>query len=406
MNIKIYPSSLSGTVTIPPSKSITHRALICASLANGESIIYNPLFSDDTIATISCLKSLGVDIFTKDDRIIISGKSNYRIKGRLDAKDSASTIRFLIPIISVFYDEFTIYGSKRLMQRLKTEDLNLIKGLAFTINLDNVIVSGKLDRNLRICEKSTSQFISGLLLSQSLREGKLTIDSLDNPYIKLTLDVMKAFNVEYKNHQTIGMYKNIEYTVESDFSSASFFIAMMLNNKGLKIKGLNFNSIQGDKRFINFLELMGAKFIKDNNLFICVDSNMRGIDLDLSLYPDLVPILAFVAAISKGVMRIKGISKLEFKESNRIIALYKSLKSLGANIEIASNTLIIKGKDRLKGDCIISGENDHRIIMSLAAISSSVSKPFVIEGAQYVDKSFPDFFTCFYKIGGKYESKL
>src|SRR5690554_1509735 len=142
MNIKILPSPLSGTIIIPPSKSITHRALICASLASGTSIIYNPLFSEDTKATISCLNNSGVDLVTKDDRIIITGVDKYQIKGKLDTKESASTIRFLIPIIAVFYEEFVIYGSNRLMERLKTLDLNSLAGLTFKINSDNIIIKG------------------------------------------------------------------------------------------------------------------------------------------------------------------------------------------------------------------------------------------------------------------------
>lgn len=396
MEVTIYPQKLKGEVIIPPSKSLTHRALICASLADGISTIYNPLYSDDTYATISCLKSLGVKIDEYKDKIIVHGVKEYSLRGRLDAKDSASTIRFLIPIISLFINDFTFYGSKRLMERINTPDLLALDGLKFTFALDCVNIKGKLNNNLHLSDNITSQFISGILFTTPYTN--ILLKNYDNPYIDLTKSMINYF---LRNNK----YEPQEIEIESDFSSASFFIAMMLNND-IKINNLHFNSLQGDKRIISIFEEMGARFKKDSNTLTCLLGMTNGITINLSKNPDLVPIVAAVASISKGRSRITGIEKLQYKESNRIKSIYESLKAIGADIEIENHDLIINGKEFLEGNNTISGFHDHRIIMSLVALSSKVKYPYVIKGYEDVKKSFPNFWDLYQLIGGKYDCKI
>lgn len=396
MYVTIYPKVLEGEVSIPPSKSLTHRALICASLANGKSIIYNPLYCDDTNATINCLKNLGVDIEEFDDKIIIKGNGEYRIIGKLDAKDSASTIRFLIPLLSFYVDKFAFYGSERLLERMKTKDLLSLKGLYFRFFQDHIEVSGKLENNLKLFDNITSQFISGLLFLKPLTN--LQFSYSQNSYLDLTIDIINKFLVD-------GKYTPQSITIESDFSSASFFIAMMLNNK-IRINNLNFDSLQGDKKILSFLQKMGAKFIIANHTLKCLNGNTKGYNFNLENNPDLVPIIAAIASISNGKTIITGIEKLKYKESNRIKAIYEGLKLLGAEITFKNNSLIIEGKEYLEGNAIVNGYRDHRIIMSLVAISSKVKNSYTIIGYHEVKKSFPSFWELYQKVGGKYECKV
>ncbi|HHU55488.1 MAG TPA: hypothetical protein GXZ48_02195 [Acholeplasmataceae bacterium] len=396
MYVTIYPNPLHGEVIIPPSKSLTHRALICASLVKGKSIIYNPLYSDDTNATISCLKNLGVTITKLSDRIIVEGEGRYKLLGKLDGKESASTIRFLIPLVSHFVSDFSFHGSKRLTERLNTKDLLNLKGLKFDFFSDHVRVSGKLEDEINLSDSITSQFISGIIFLKPIK--KININVPKNPYIDLTQSVVNYF----LDH---GKYVPREIIIESDFSSASFFIAMMLFNN-IKIKGLNFDSLQGDKKIITFLEKMDAKFSNSNNRLLCLSGETKGIDLDLTLYPDLVPIMAAIASVSKGQTTIVGIEKLKYKESDRIKAIYLGLKQLGADIKYNKHNLIINGQDYLEGCATVDGFSDHRIIMSLVAISSKVKNPYTIKGFSEVNKSFPNFWDLYKSLGGKYECKV
>lgn len=409
MNVKIYPQSLSGTVIIPGSKSLTHRALICASLANGISTIINPLLADDTFATIKCLKALGVKIIISEHEIKVFGVKRYTLQGKLEANESASTLRFLIPLISLWHDAFTIYASPRLLKRIDTNDLNTLKGLKFTINKDNLEVKGKLEGNLYLSDEITTQWISGLLFTLPFTKGSLSVNKLDNKYIDLTITMMLAFKAFIINNHNLltsdgSFYQSQTLNIEGDFSNASFFLTSAIFND-IKVQGLNLNSIQGDRNFLTHLMQMGLKWTYHDSIII-QNKRPEAINLDLSLNPDLAPIMAALASVSKGRSIISGLNKLKYKESDRLQAIYESLKALGAKITIANDALIIEGQEYLPGGAIINGFNDHRIVMSLIAISSQVKESFVITDAEAVNKSFPEFFTLFKQLGGKYEYQI
>ena len=201
-------------------------------------------------------------------------------------------------------------------------------------------------------------------------------------------------------------YNHRNVKIESDFSGAAFFIVMAVLNPDIKIKGLNFNSNQGDRAVIDYLQEMGVEFNFENDSLEVLTNYIKGINKDLTLTPDLVPVMAAIASVSQGRTVFTGLEKLELKESDRLLSTCESLKTIGANIRIVNKDLIIYGQPFLNGGVSVSGYNDHRIIMSLAAISSRVIKPFIITNAEYVNKSFPTFFDLFTTIGGKYESNL
>lgn len=410
MNVRISNTNLRGEILIPTSKSLSHRAIICAGLSNGRSIIYNYLDCDDTVYTLNALKSFGVKIRKQPDRLEIIGVKEFKYLNPIEVGDSASTLRLLLPILAVSNDEFIIKGSQRLMDRINTSDLDKLIGLDFKVNKDHVHVKGKLDiEKLELDDNLTSQLISGVLFTLPITNKNFWFKNINNPYIDLTIDMMKSFGIEFNNIDgyinTRNDYKNRSITIESDYSSAAFFISMAVLNKNITISGLNYDSIQGDRKILDYLEEMGVVFNYSDSLRV-INNEIKGITKDLSITPDLVPIMAAIAAVSRGKSIFTGLEKLVLKESNRLEASYDVLKTMGADIHIENNSLIINGKPSLPGGVVVSGYNDHRIIMSLVAISSRVDKPYTITNAQHVSKSFPTFFQLYKQIGGLYESEL
>lgn len=409
LNIKVFPQTLAGTVMIPASKSLTHRALICASLAQGTSYIHNPLFCDDTEATIDCLRHLGVEISVQNNVIQVTGVKKYHINGTLNAKDSATTLRLLLPLVTLEHRTFSFYGSKRLMKRMQNQDFCDLVGLTVSIHEDHLTISGQLQAiDYHLSDVTTSQIISGMFLALPYFKGKIHLQREVNPYVVMTMEMMKTFGIilDYANQnffQLSGQYTLSTISIESDFSSAAFFIAMMVYNQNVRIEGLNFNSFQGDIALIEYLKKMGAEFIISDGIMRCIGSDLRGDHFNLNLTPDLVPVLASIACVSQGTTRIQGISRLHFKESDRIEAICHGLTRLGAHISCEDDTLIIDGQPTLEGGCDVFGFDDHRIIMSLIAISSRVQKPYTILGVESIRKSFPTFLALFESIGGRYE---
>lgn len=409
MKVKVYPQPLSGTIIIPGSKSLTHRALICASLANGITSICHPLMSDDTLATIKCLQALGVKILIEEMCIKVCGVNKLIIQDELDAYESASTLRFLLPLISLWNHHFTIKASPRLLKRIDTADLHALKGLKIKINENDLEVEGKLEFPLYLKDDITTQWISGLLFTLPFNKGQLYVNKLNNQYILMTMDMMKEFNVVIKKNNNIlscdeTTYLAKDIDIEGDYSHAAFFLTSAIFNR-LKVKGLKLDSLQGDRVFLMFLEKMGLKWQDDDGVIVSHNRPL-GNQFDLSLNPDLAPILAALASVSKGTSILTGLNKLKYKESDRLLSTFHSLQALGAKIKIENDNLIIEGQEYLPGGTLINGFNDHRIIMSLVAISSQVITPFIITDAEAVSKSFPDFFERFAQLGGKYEYQI
>jgi 3-phosphoshikimate 1-carboxyvinyltransferase len=411
MKVKIYPGKLQGIVNVPQSKSLTHRALICASLCNTTSTINNYLTSEDTIATINCLCNLGVKIKQVDDKLIINGVSEYKIQGLLNVKDSASSLRFLLPLISLFNDNFRIYASRRLIERINTVDLDSLRGLHFTFGEDYVEVKGKLlNTDFQLSDEITSQWISGLMLTLPFTKSRLKINSIESNYIKMTMAMMKDFGIklDYLDNYISCLdsnYQSQEITIEGDLSSAAFLLTMAILNNEVRIQDLNLNSLQGDLAFLDYVKQMGINYQVDEGLHF-INTNPKSHEFDLTYTPDLAPVLAALASVSDGKTIIRGLKKLKYKESNRIEATYESLKNLGADIKIDGDDLIINGIVSLNGDIEVNSYNDHRIVMSLVAIASRIKKPFTILQADAVNKSFPNFFTLFKNLGGKYENQI
>lgn len=388
MNLKIIPNSLSGKVEIPGSKSITHRALICASLCDDVSIIKNPLICNDTFETMSILKALGVTFNVYKDHIEVIPPKKLEVIDSFVCMESASTLRFLIPLLSTISNDIKIHTSNRMIERINTEDLFDLKGLNFSFEDSLIRIKGKIHNKIKLKSNITSQWISGMLLLSPIYQIDLEVDNIGG-YTEITIDTMALFGITFdKDYIPRGKYQANEITVEVDYSSASYFLAMsMFNNVTvINTKG---ESKQPDAIF---------KYVLENI------NDLKSINLKDA--PDVAMLVAAVFAVTPGKRRITGLEKLKHKESNRLWAIFKALSLLGADIELDNDTLILDGKEFLYGDVAIESLNDHRVLMSIVAISSKIKKPFIITDKECINKSFPNFLKEFASIGGLYEDSL
>ncbi len=418
MNIKNFPSKINGVVAAPPSKSITHRSIILASLAYGTSVIKNALLSDDTKYTIAALKQLGVIIEHDDTKLVIHGS-----EGKLQAPkepifvgNSGSTLRMLSAVAALANGITTITGEKRLCERPITDLLTALKKMNIhadaTNNLPPVQISGgKLKGGIITINGSvSSQYITALLLISPFAENTVWIvidgDLRSKPYVALTLDLMKTFGVAVENKnfkefiiQNHQPYIAQNYVVEGDYSSASYFFAAAAVTKGkVTVKNLNQNSSQGDRYFLDILERMGCYIERNSNSVTVIGSkNLSGITVDMNDYPDIVQTLAVVAAYAKGTSHITNIGHLKDKETDRIASTAQEFKKMNISVkETAVSLAVVGGKPK---GAIIETHNDHRIAMSFAVAGLAAEDETVIKNAQVVNKSYPNFWEDLRSIG-------
>lgn len=391
--ITLKPTQLNGAVVAPPSKSVAHRAIICAALAGGGKVD-NLEFSKDIIATINALKNIGAKIETSEKSAIIKGfvlKDNCT----LNCYESGSTIRFLIPIVAALGLNATFIGEGRLPERPLDEYKRILseKGIHFTLDNNKLPlnISGKLKGGKYHVEGNvSSQYITGLLLAFPLIKEECGIELLSAlesaPYVDITIDVMAQFGIEVKGFSVNEnqIYKKADYTVEGDYSQAAFWLVANALGCNLNIEGLNSNSKQGDKEILSIIE----RFKNEDERII-----------DASQIPDLVPIISVLASLTKGKTIIIKAERLRLKESDRLLATTEALSAIGADISQTDDGLIINGKEELTGGKA-QGFNDHRIVMALAIASLKCKEPVIISGFECVDKSYPSFFEVFKTLGG------
>ena len=408
MKIKIYPSKCSGEIKIPSSKSMGHRAIICASLANGKSIISNLDYSDDILATIDGMKKLGANIQCEKDRLIIEGiKSFDNLKDNIiDCNESGSTLRFFIPIFSLTEEKISFIGKNRLLKRPQKiyEKIFKEQNLYYFQDEDKIEIEGKIKaKEYFIDGNISSQFISGLLFTLPLLEEN-SIININPPfesasYIDLTMEVLKEFGITINKVTPLrfkiqGGQKYIakDYKVEGDFSQLAFFAVLGALNNDLKCIGVKHNSKQGDKSIIDILKKSGVKIEEIEEGYLIHKGKIKDCEIDLGDCPDLGPILNVLAMYGEGEFKIFNAGRLRLKESDRISAMEEELKKLGVEIETTEDEIKILGKKNYLGNIEVFGHKDHRIVMSLAIAGTILEKPIIIDGAEAVEKSYPKFF--------------
>ena len=408
---KIKPQS----VVIPGSKSISHRMIICASLCHGTSNIENLLQSDDILLTMDALKHMGAKIDKiKDNHFRVSG---FGTRPQTCSKDiylgnSGTSMRLLAGIAALGNTEYTLTGDRRLRERPMKELLDALTMLGIYAKSDNKkgtppvhIKGNNRDGGSVIidCSKS-SQYLSSLLMMGALMKGGLDISlkglPVSYPYIDLTIDIMKKFNIEADQidttHYSVPGHQSYiagDFFVEPDLSNAGYFWAIgAVTGEMIFVENISAYSLQGDLKQVRILEQMGCSIkIEDNRIGVC-GSSLSGVDVDMSDTPDAVPAIAVVASFAKGKTIIRNIKHLREKECDRIDAVSSQLMKMGIKVNQGEDYLEITGGNP-KG-ARIETFNDHRIAMAFS-ISGLMVHGMEIENETCVEKSFPNFWQIF-----------
>ena len=400
MDIKITPIFLYGRINVPPSKSISHRAMICAALSGGKSVLRDVLDCEDTRATADALTALGARITRSGGTMTVEGISKPAEKADIDCRESGSTLRFMIPVAAALGTQTTLRGSANLPNRPITPYLDEFPkhGVDFVSAKMPYVTRGRLTGGeFPVTGDISSQFITGYMLALPLIGEecviRLTSELQSRPYVLLTADVMRAFGVKPYIGQdcfTVPAGRTFvarDYTVEADMSQAAFFLVANAIGGNTYPCNLNENSAQGDRAILDIVrEFTG--------------NGGKAFNADAANIPDLVPILTVLACFADGTSHITGCGRLRIKESDRLAAISSELNRLGGRVEAGADDLTVHGVKELHGgEC--ETYNDHRIAMSLAIASQRCTEPIVIHGAECVSKSYPDFFKDFSSLGGK-----
>ena len=396
MKVKILPSKTSGEVSAPPSKSFAHRYLIGSVLSCGKCVIKNIADSDDISATLSCIEQLGGSV-TKDGNIVTVIPTNEKqIENAVfDCKESGSTLRFFIPVVlATGAKNCTFLGSERLLARGIKEYEKLFENSDVKIKSGekSIEVNGTLSAgNYEISGEVSSQYTTGMLFALSRLSGKSTLKITGNAesraYVDMTIKVLKDFGADIteteKNFFEIngkGRLSPGEFTVEGDWSNAAFLIALSRLVGTISVSGLNENSVQGDRFCTAAFDALDGE----------------NAEIDLKDCPDLAPILFSYAAYKNGGKFINT-RRLRVKESDRANVMAEELKKFGANVKVYENSVEIE-KTQLKPPIVpLCGHNDHRIVMALSVLAAVLGAE--IDGAEAVNKSYPDFFRVIKKAG-------
>ncbi len=421
MTIKITKPLQGGTINAIASKSQAHRLLICAALSSKGSKLVCSETNEDIDATVRCLNALGAKITYENGVFnILTIKSPVQGECLLDAGESGSTLRFMLPVACALGADTRFIMRGRLPSRPLSplyEEL-MAHGCALTpLGMNPIHVSGHLiSGRYAMPGNITSQFISGLMFALPILDGdsliKITGDIESKPYVDMTIAALKEFGVVVKPGQNGYIVKGAQryapreaITVEGDWSNAAFWLCAGALNNNVTVTNLNPDSLQGDKGILSILGRFGAQVSIGKDRASISRGSLKGFDIDAGNIPDLVPVLAAVASVAEGKTTIYNAGRLRIKESDRLRTVTETLRTLGADIAETHDGLVIVGRDRLTGGTV-SAHGDHRIAMMAAVVSSVCTGPVVIENAEAVNKSYPGFFKDFAALGGKTEEVI
>jgi len=441
MKLTIEKSNIKGRVSIPSSKSMTIRALMCAALSQGNSEIIHPLVSDDTNIAADVLAKIGVSIVKEKDVWRVTGGKLRIPVDDLHCGESATTMRFMTAILSLIPGEHKLVGGPMLTQRPIRSLVEALEKLGVECSTERkttppVTIKGGTFRGgaTEIPGNISSQFISALLLIAPFAKKetsiKLTTPMTSKPYVLMTLWCLKKFGINVRSEWNRFVvqrqrYQPAKLQVEGDWSSASYFLALgAISKEGVQVDNLSTASLQGDRLMLDYLRNMGVMVRVAGDTLIVSQDRLRAIHADLSDSIDLLPTMAVLAALAEGVSEFTGIERARIKESNRVAAVKEGLTKMGVSVTEGRDRLTIVGLKtpqkaadegsyestdekkpeeipaENKGPVVIDSYGDHRIAMAFGVMGAALGN-VVIDGAECVAKTFPDFWETFGRVGGK-----
>ena len=424
MKVTIQPSQLKGIVQAPASKSSMQRACAAALLSKGTSIIHNPGHSNDDKAAMDIIQKLGAKVEVEGSRLKVESLGVNPVSNEINCGESGLSIRMFTPIVALSDKEITINGSGSLATRPMDFFDEILPKLGVKIRSNTgklpITVQGPLvPTNIEVDGSLSSQFLTGLLIAYSAAGAKdvsIKVNNLKSkPYIDLTLDVMKRFGMdipENKNHKEFIFHNEPthnsqltthDYTVEGDWSGGAFLLVAGAIAGSIAVRGLDLSSTQADRAIVDAMMKASAAIIMETNEIKIHPGGLRGFEFDATDCPDLFPPLVALAAYCNGKTKIKGVSRLTHKESNRAVTLQDEFDKMGVRIDIENDIMIVHGGGIVKGADVHS-HHDHRIAMACAVVALKGTSETVIEEAQAVKKSYPDFYSDLQSLGAQLNS--
>jgi 3-phosphoshikimate 1-carboxyvinyltransferase len=416
--IEIPPGKIkNATVSVPGSKSFSHRILIAAALSDGLCKIENVLESEDTLHTINCLRRLGVAIEETGPGYDIQGRSGglEAVADPIELGNSGTSMRLLTAVAALGKGSYILTGTPRMQQRPIQDLLNGLNQLGISAKAIHnngcppvEISGGEINGgSVAIDCHISSQFLSALLLIAPFARDEVRIavsrGPVSKPYVDLTVQVMERFGIKleregYESFKVPGgqQYRSGSYFVEPDSSQAGYFwAAAAVTGATIKVNGTSLDSRQGDTRFTKVLEQMGCELCSDSDGITVKGRPLQGITVDMADMPDMVPTLAVVAAFAKGTTTINNVAHLKEKESDRLSAVATNLLKMGINASCTDSGLIIEGGKPHGAE--IETYDDHRIAMCFA-VAGLVVEGIKIKDENCVAKSFPNFWEVFQQL--------
>lgn len=454
--------AIKDTVTVfaPPSKSFSHRMVMAAALASGPSMVRNVLHSVDLERTIGVLNAAGACIVPVAGRAQQRGGVDFSIRGMAgcphggslepvscDMHESGTSCRLLTAILAAGQGRFRIHGAPRLHERPMGGLLRALRLLGarfcfeeheeflpFVLNATGLSTPDARIPLVEVDASESSQYVSGLLMAAPLGQGMVVVPGgkkvVSWPYVRLTLEILDLFGIDFsvsvrsaqggwestdwhKDMEYIepgslriavqpGAYRSGEYTVEGDWSNASYFLAAGALGPGpVTVEGLNPASLQGDRAIFTILERMGARMSVNNRAVTAAppeSGRLRGIDVDMSQCPDLVPTVAALAATAQSPTRVRNVAHLRIKECDRLAAPARELGEMGCRVSVEQDGMLIEPPDILRSPArVLRTYGDHRMAMSLTVLSR-VGIEIHLDEPACVSKSFPEFFSVWERV--------
>jgi len=429
----IIPSVIKGAIQAPASKSSMQRACAAALLSKGETLIKNPGYSNDDKAALEVIRGLGADIDKGEDGSLkISSKGVKPGRPEVNCGESGLGIRMFAPIIALSDRPVTVNGEGSLLSR----PMDFFDEIFPQLGIKVISNKGKLPlqiqgplqpRTIEIDGSLSSQFLTGLLFSFAAAGAKdvaiKVINLKSKPYIDLTLQVMDHFGwkVENRNYEefyfpgeAVGTKPAVRYTVEGDWSGGAFLLVAGAIAGRITVRGLDIHSTQADKAILGALSDCGASMavgVEEIEIGpagaaagIADGGALKAFTFDATDCPDLFPPLVALASFCTGTTVISGVGRLAHKESNRALTLQEEFGKMGVSIELQGDRMLVKGGEGVSGATVHS-RHDHRIAMACAVAGLRAAGSIVIEEAQAIDKSYPDFYEHLQKLGAAVSSR-
>ena len=414
MEVTIHPSGLRGKAEAPPSKSLTQRAIAAGVLSLGETVIHNPSFCNDSLAAMSMATALGSSVTRDQNLITIQNGHSLASRVILHCGESGLALRMFAPIAALLSDRVTLNGEGSLLRRPVKMIGEALGQLGVKVESNNGLLPVTLTGRMRggraaIDGSAGSQLLTGLLMALPLagEDSEILVTGLrSKPYISLTIKLLEDFGITVINsdfsHFSIRgnqSYRAREYNIEGDWSGSAFLLVAGALAGEVSVRNLHIGSMQADRAIIKALVDAGCHVAEKDDCVGTASSNLRSFEFDATDSPDLFPPLAALASRCNGTSRIRGVSRLKDKESDRAEAIADVLGMTGISVHFDDDEMLITGGN-IKG-AVVSSHNDHRIAMMAAVMGTVATGAVTIAGAGAVNKSFPDFFDTMALLGGR-----